>query len=89
MAARKCLAISIARVAIKSPFHSTQASNLIGLAANKASTSDTFCVLCWNESKISVKSGRVRPDSSTGALNLLMITLFLSMLHELENSWNQ
>ena len=70
----KCFARSIARVAIKSAFHSIQPSSLIGLFANKASTSATFCVLCWKESKISVKSGRVRPDSSTGALNLLITT---------------
>ena len=74
IAACKCLAKSIARVAIKSAFHSIQASSLIGLFANNASTSETFCVLCWNESKISAKSGRVRPDSSTGALNLLITT---------------
>ena len=65
---------SIARVAIKSADQGTQANNLIELFANNLLTSASHAWLCWNESKISARSGRVRPDSSTGALNLFTTT---------------
>ena len=74
ISALRCLAISIARVAIRSIFQGTQPRTRIGLELKICITSRLVLVVASASSKISDRSGRVRPASSTGALSLLMIT---------------
>ncbi|OJI60278.1 hypothetical protein VV1062A_00197 [Vibrio vulnificus] len=70
----RCFAISIARVAIRLMLHGTQPRTRIGLELKICITSSWFCFALSASSKISDRSGRVRPASSTGAFSLLMIT---------------
>ncbi|CRZ60615.1 Uncharacterised protein [Vibrio cholerae] len=74
ISAFRCFAISIARVAIRSMLHGTQPSTRIGLVLKICITSRLACFAWSASSKISDRSGRVRPASSTGAFSLLMIT---------------
>ncbi len=74
--------ISIARVAISSKLHGTQPNTGNGLLANSCLGSILATLALLESSKISERSGRVRPCSSTGALSLLIITpvMFLFLL---------
>ncbi|MNN78865.1 hypothetical protein D3C81_1954600 [compost metagenome] len=74
--------MSIARVAIRSKLHGTQPSTGNGLLANSCAGSTLVTLALVESSKISDRSGRVRPCSSTGAFSLLMITpvMFLFLL---------
>lgn len=82
MVAFRWRAISIARVAIRSKLHGTAPRTGSGLDSCSFAGSTLFTFALVESSKISDRSGRVRPCSSTGAFSLLTITpVILVFLH--------